>query len=171
MKKASNLMPITCSVYKNNILTKCQHMNDDTLCTLPDGSCNHQIKLNKPTPPPAPPAVKTTSVPIPVKLERKVLEKHIEQHLIKSVRGVGGKCLKWASVNVRFVHDRVCLFPATPQHPSGLICLVEIKRNPSCKLSEGQAKLHAGLKKMGIVNSYVLKSKDEINEWIYEMGY
>lgn len=56
MKKASNPMPITCSIYENNILTKCQHLDGDLLCTLAGKiDCIHQVKIQKPPPPPTPP--------------------------------------------------------------------------------------------------------------------
>jgi len=104
-------------------------------------------------------------VPQPIKVERKVLEKHVEQFLIKKMKDLGGECYKWHSQNVRFVTDRICVFP------NGTTALVELKRDVTCKLSTGQAKFHARMKELNVPHVYVLHSKEEVSQWISSMGY
>lgn len=51
-----------------------------------------------------------------------MLEKEIEAHLVKRMKGIGGECYKWSSPGNRGVPDRICIFP------NGVVVFVELKR-------------------------------------------
>ncbi|CAB4157089.1 VRR-NUC domain containing protein [uncultured Caudovirales phage] len=87
-----------------------------------------------------------------------MLEKHIEAHLVKRVREIGGVAYKFVSPAQRGVADRiVCL-------PGGQVWFVELKSEGG-RLSPLQQVFAAEMRRMG--QQYVcLWSKEQVNEWI-----
>lgn len=71
-----------------------------------------------------------------------MLEKTIENHLVKRVRAAGGMALKFVSPGTAGVPDRVVLLPG------GRIVFVELKA-PGKKLSPLQQRLHSVMSALG----------------------
>ena len=117
------------------------------------------------------PVARSGAIPEPIKLERKVLEKHVEQHLYKKMKKLGGECYKWSSVNMRGVPDRVCVFPPMNPFDQGEVWLVELKKDTKAKLSLNQAKFFARMNEMRIPRTTVLHGKEEVDLWLKSMGY
>lgn len=105
------------------------------------------------------------SIPEPVKLKPKVLEKHVEAYLVRLMKKLGGECYKWASANTRGVPDRICIFP------DGLIVFVELKRDRTCKLSPHQLKFAKRMIELNVIHNVVLHGKEEVRQFITDMGY
>lgn len=61
-----------------------------------------------------------------------MLEKFLEQKLVRSVRAAGGLCLKWSSPGAAGVPDRIVLLPG------GRVIFVEMKRPQGGRLSRLQ---------------------------------
>jgi len=78
------------------------------------------------------------------------------------MRQLGGKALKWQSMNNRGVTDRVCIMPPTEVHKEGRIALVELKRNTKARLSPTQVKFHDELTRLRVPNVVVLHGKEEV---------
>lgn len=87
-----------------------------------------------------------------------MLEKDIEQHLVRAVRSAGGMCLKFISPGLNGVPDRIVLMP------EGHIAFVEVKR-PGAKPRALQIYRHKQLRQLGF-EVYVLDSPDAIDEII-----
>lgn len=71
-----------------------------------------------------------------------MLEKFLEQKLVRCVRAAGGLCLKWSSPGAAGVPDRIVLLPG------GRLIFVEMKRPKGGRLSKLQkwwAKRFVGL--------------------------
>lgn len=100
----------------------------------------------------------------PIKIEPKVLEKHVEAHLIRRVRKLGGECYKWSSQNVRGVPDRICIFPG------GTVWFVELKKDKTGRLSPLQAKFFERMEILGMGQCVVLKGKEDVDQWIESLG-
>lgn len=118
-----------------------------------------------------PPNTRPMPVPRPVAVEKKVLEKHVEQYLYKQMKKLGGECYKWQSINQRGVADRICVFPPNSLCPTGIVCMVELKKDIKARLSPGQKKFHARMTELRVPNVYVLHGKEEVRLWITSMGY
>ena len=104
-------------------------------------------------------------IPKPVPVKHKVLESHVEAHLRKRMKALGGECYKWSSTNVRGVPDRICIFPG------GRIWFVELKRDHKCKLSPLQAKFFERMKSLRVDNCITLHGKIEVDQWLAGRGY
>jgi hypothetical protein len=74
---------------------------------------------------------------------RKILEKHIEQALVKKVKSLGGLCEKYVSPARRSVPDRLVSLPG------GRIIFVELKA-PGKKPTENQKRDHEKRRKLGM---------------------
>jgi hypothetical protein len=72
-----------------------------------------------------------------------VLEKEIEQKLVKMVKRHGGLCLKWVCPGWLGVPDRIVLLPR------GRVTFVELKRPKGGRLSKMQMWWRAKLKSLG----------------------
>ncbi len=118
-----------------------------------------------------PPNPRPVPIPRPVAVEKKILEKHVEQFLYKKMKKLGGECYKWQSINQRGVADRICIFPPSGHCPTGIVCMVELKKDKKAKLSPGQIKFHNKMIELRVPNVYVLHGKDEVSLWIKSMGY
>ncbi len=84
-----------------------------------------------------------------------ILEREVEQVLIRKIRSLGGLCLKFVSPGWQGVPDRLCLLPG------GRMFFVETKR-PGAKPRPLQLKRHEELRALGF-DVYVLDSKEGIN--------
>lgn len=84
-----------------------------------------------------------------------MLERAVEQHLVRRVRAAGGVCWKWVSPSQIGVPDRVCFLPG------GRVVFVELKR-PGGKLSPIQVKVLDRLRAVG-AEVHVLSSKEEVD--------
>lgn len=118
-----------------------------------------------------PPTPRPVSIPKPVAVKKKVLEKHVERFLYKEMKKLGGECYKWSSANVRGVPDRVCVFPPNINSPTGIVALVELKRDATCTLSDNQKRFFARMNELKVNHIYVLHGKEEVSQWIKDMGY
>ena len=80
-----------------------------------------------------------------------MLEKHIEQALVRKVKSLGGICEKYTSPARRSVPDRLVSMPG------GDIIFVEVKR-PGGKVTEAQKRDHLKRRALGfkviVVDSY-----------------
>lgn len=61
-----------------------------------------------------------------------MLEKFLEQKLVRRVKAAGGLCLKWSSPGAAGVPDRIVLLPG------GRVIFVEMKRPKGGRLSDLQ---------------------------------
>lgn len=96
----------------------------------------------------------------PIQVERRVLEKDVEAYLCRQVKARGGECLKWSSVNVRGVPDRVVIFPG------GYVWFVEVKRGKSEPLTKLQGSFIAKMRGMGMHRIAVVRGKEGVDAWI-----
>ena len=71
-----------------------------------------------------------------------MLERRIEQHLVRRAKEAGGVAWKWVSPGTAGVPDRVLIMP------NGRVVFVELKR-PGGKLSAIQVRTHALLAGLG----------------------
>lgn len=101
----------------------------------------------------------------PIKVERKVLEKHVEAYLVSRVRLIGGKAYKWASANVRGVPDRVVVLPG------GEVWFVELKKDDRAKLSHHQKVFFEEMDQLGMDRVAVVRGKSGVDAWLKERGY
>ena len=113
----------------------------------------------------------TPEVPVPIKLEKKVLEKHVEAYLYNRMKKLGGECYKWSSMNMRGVTDRICIFPPDSMHIHGRIIFVELKKDAKAKLSPGQAKFFARMAQLQMPDCIVIHGKEEVDGWLKSLGY
>lgn len=90
-----------------------------------------------------------------------MLEKEIEQELVKKVQGLGGWCLKLISPSVSGLPDRLLLLP------KGKLAFVEVKR-PGQKPRLLQIKRMKQLQSFGF-RVFVLDNKKGINQIIKEV--
>ena len=84
-------------------------------------------------------------------------EKEIEQHLVRQIESLGGKCIKWNSRSTAGVPDRIVIFP------NGVIWFVELKCATG-ELSLVQAYVLETLTELRC-NCIVLDSKESVNEF------
>lgn len=73
-----------------------------------------------------------------------MLEKHIEQKLIKSVKSMGGLCPKFVSPGIDGVPDRIVLLP------NGKLAFVELKA-PNKKMRPLQVRRKSQLERLGFL--------------------
>lgn len=85
-----------------------------------------------------------------------MLEKIVEAHLVKIVRGQGGECVKWSSPSNRGVPDRIVLMPG------GHIGFVECKA-PGKKPSDLQIHWITRLNEMGFP-AMILDKKEDVEK-------
>lgn len=83
-----------------------------------------------------------------------VLEKDIEQKLIKMVKRHGGRCPKWVSPGWSGVPDRLVLLPG------GRIIFVETKRPKGSRVAALQKKWKAWLEELGFVHRFAFTLED-----------
>ena len=83
-----------------------------------------------------------------------VLEKDIEQKLVKMVKRHGGRCPKWVSPGWSGVPDRLCLLPG------GRIIFVETKRPKGSRVAALQKKWKAWLEELGFVHRFAFTLED-----------
>ncbi len=84
-----------------------------------------------------------------------MLEKDVEAHLVKRIRGLGGLCLKFTSPQRVSVPDRLILLPG------GVMCFVELKR-PGGKPTAGQLREHERLRALGF-DVHVIDTKSWVD--------
>lgn len=91
-----------------------------------------------------------------------MLERDIENHLVKGVRRIGGEAYKFVSPSNRGVSDRLVVLPG------GKVWFIEVKREGG-KLSALQ-KLFA--QRMGMLgtNYACLWSKEDVDQWLTARG-
>ena len=82
------------------------------------------------------------------------LEKDIEKYLVRSVRHLGGLCLKWVCPGWSGVPDRIILMPG------GRIWFVELKRPAGGKVSKLQKWWETTLQDLGFRHEYVYNHAD-----------
>jgi len=87
-----------------------------------------------------------------------ILEKDIERHLVRRVAARGGVAYKWVSPGRVGVADRIVMLPG------GRVWFVELKTVKG-RLSPLQKIFAADMARMGM-NYLVLKSKEEVDQWI-----
>jgi len=103
--------------------------------------------------------------PVPVAVERKVLEKHVEKRLVHLMKKLGGECYKWSSQNVRGVPDRICVFP------DGTVYFVELKRDRSGRLSKLQQRFIDRMRQLKMDRVVVLYGMDQVEDWVQAKGW
>ena len=96
----------------------------------------------------------------PIKVERKILEKDVEAYLVRQVKKLGGRCLKWSSMNNVGVPDRVVILPG------GVIWFIEVKRDNKSYLSKHQKLFFDSMAELGVTNCCVLHGKSEVDIFI-----
>lgn len=89
-----------------------------------------------------------------------VLEKEIEQYLVKRVKEIHGVCHKWVSPGNSGVPDRIVIH-------DGRVVFVEVKR-PGGKPRADQIAVHEKLRSVG-ADVRVIDTKDKVNELISEL--
>lgn len=75
-----------------------------------------------------------------------MLEKKVEDHLVKLVESRGGKCLKWVCPGTRGAPDRICIWPRDMWGP--LVVFVETKA-PKKGPRGNQLRFHKMLRDLG----------------------
>ena len=93
-----------------------------------------------------------------MKKKSDILERDIEQYLVKEVAKMGGKSYKWSSPGNRSVPDRICCFPR------GRIVFVECKA-PGKKPTPLQFKVLQFLNSLGY-NTIVIDAKEKVDTLI-----
>lgn len=88
-----------------------------------------------------------------------MLERKVEDHLVKQVKAKGGQCWKLMFLGRRGAPDRLVVLPG-PR-----IYLVETKRPVGGTLSGGQSRVHSILAKLDWA-PVVLSSIQEVDRWI-----
>lgn len=86
------------------------------------------------------------------------MEKHIEAHLVKKVKEIGGVAFKFVSPANRGVADRVVVLPG------GGVIFVEVK-SATGKLSPLQEQFAKDMQRLG-QNYIVLNSREAVNAFI-----
>ena len=90
-----------------------------------------------------------------------LLERDIERYLVRRAIEHGGKAYKWVSPGRVGVADRIVLLPG------GRVWFVELKTVKG-RLSPLQKVFAADMARMGM-NYLVLKSKEEVDQWILDL--
>ena len=85
-----------------------------------------------------------------------MLEKKIEEYLVKRVRECGGIAFKFISPSRRGVPDRICVLP------DGLLFFVELKTKTG-RLGKSQEREIARLRGLGQW-VFILRSKEDIDD-------
>lgn len=88
-------------------------------------------------------------------------EVQIENYLVREIKKLGGLCWKFTSPGQRGVPDRIILLP------KGKVIFVELKTETG-RLSVLQQRTITVLKNLG-QRTYVLKSKEEVKQFIEEL--
>ena len=96
----------------------------------------------------------------PIKVERKILEKDVEAYLVRQVKKLGGRCLKWSSMNNVGVPDRVVILP------DGVIWFIEVKRDNKSYLSKHQNLFFVSMAELGATNCCVVHGKPGVDAFI-----
>jgi hypothetical protein len=92
---------------------------------------------------------------------KRIMEKHIEQHLVREVKKRGGVAYKFSSPSHRGVSDRVVCLP-------GQTWFVELKQ-PNGKLSALQVLFAAEMERLN--QRYIcLWSKEDVDKWLNEVA-
>lgn len=90
-----------------------------------------------------------------------MLEKKIEQYLLKRIQGIGGECEKFTSPARRSVPDRIVTMPG------GRLVFVECKA-PGKRPTELQERDHQRRREMGF-DVRVIDSKDGVDALVREL--
>lgn len=90
-----------------------------------------------------------------------MIEKDVEQYLVKEVESVGGKCIKLTGYTG--IPDRLCIFPG------GGFVFVELKRPRGARVAAAQLVWREQLKRIGC-ESQILRTKDSVNKLMREYG-
>lgn len=90
-----------------------------------------------------------------------MLEKAVEQHLVRGVKALRGFCWKLTVPGVRGVPDRLCLLPG------GNVVFVELKRPKGGRLSVHQKLLHSVMRGLGL-RVEVFSTKEEVDSFLEE---
>jgi hypothetical protein len=90
-----------------------------------------------------------------------LLERDIERHLVRRVAERGGVAYKWVSPGRVGVADRIVMLPG------GRVWFVELK-TVTGRLSPLQKVFAADMARMKM-NYVVLKSKEEVDQWILDL--
>ena len=90
-----------------------------------------------------------------------MLERDIERHLVRRVAERGGGAYKWVSPGRVGVADRIVMLPG------GRVWFIELKTVKG-RLSPLQKVFATEMARMGM-NYAVLKSKEEVDQWILEL--
>jgi hypothetical protein len=85
----------------------------------------------------------------------KLLERDIEQHLVKAIAKLGGKAYKWSSPSNRAVPDRICFLP------NGGLVFIECKATGK-KPTPLQAKVINYLRSLG-QKVLIIDSKEQVD--------
>lgn len=88
-------------------------------------------------------------------------EVQIENYLVREIKKLGGLCWKFTSPGQKGVPDRIILLP------KGKVIFVELKTETG-RLSVLQQRTITVLKNLGH-RTYVLKSKEEVKQFIEEL--
>lgn len=89
-------------------------------------------------------------------------ESTVEGHLCRSVKTLGGLCIKLNPFGVRGIPDRLVLLPV------GRVCFVELKRPVGGVFEPLQERWHVKLRTMGF-RVYVCNTKASVDDALKEM--
>lgn len=90
-----------------------------------------------------------------------VLEKDVEQYLVRLVREAGGRCVKFNPDSVRGMPDRIVILPG------GILVWVEMKKPRGGKLSEVQKFRHQELRRLDQIVR-VCWTKEDVDQLMAE---
>ena len=88
-----------------------------------------------------------------------MLEKDLEAKLVKEVKALGGRCLKWVCPGNRGVPDRIILLPG------GRVRFVEMKREKGSRIDPLQEYWARVLRGLGF-EAYIISNAEELKDAI-----
>lgn len=92
-----------------------------------------------------------------------IRENVIEDHLVKEMKKIGGRAVKFTSSYLRSLPDRICVFP------EGVVAFVEVKR-PGRKPTPKQRRMIRWLNSLGHIAVWVDSRPrvDAFIQWVKE---